>query len=240
MGLNVDVIDCDKPFDGYKVLVAPYLYMVREGVKEKLEAFVKNGGRLVVGFFSGLVDESDLCFMGGAPGPIRELCGIWAEETDALYDEMRNSFVMEKGNELGFEGTYECRWMCDVLNLEGAKAVANYGSDYYQGTPCVTVNEFGGGKVYYIASRAEQKFYDDFYRALVKQAGVMPLVENIPDGVLAAKRVKNDKEYLFIMNFSREERRISVLDGFDLLSGKAVRGEITLFDNGAAVIEIEK
>jgi len=36
------------------------------------------------------------------------------------------------------------------------------------------------------------------------------------------------------------ERKISVPDGFDLLSGKAVRGEITLFDNGAAVIEIGK
>ena len=240
MGLNVDVIDCDKPLDGYRIVVAPYLYMVREGIKEKLEAYVKNGGTLVVGFFSGLVDESDLCFLGGAPGPIRALCGVWAEETDALYDGQTNTVRMEKGNPLGMEGEYACSWMCDILNLEGASAVASYASDYYEGTPAVTVNRFGSGKTYYIATRMEQKFYDEFYKALVKDAGAAPVIDELPDGVLATRRVKGDQEYVFVMNFSREERQVNVPEGIDLLTGKETGGRITLYDNGASVIEVRK
>mgnify|MGYP003311870968 CR=1 FL=1 len=34
--------------------------------------------------------------------------------------------------------------------------------------------------------------------------------------------------------------KVSVPEGCDLLSGKATGGEITLYDNGCAVIEIEK
>ena len=74
----------------------------------------------------------------------------------------------------------------------------------------------------------------------MKNCGIQPLVESLPDGVLAAKRAKGDKEYLFIMNFSREERTILIPEGTDLLSNTAVKGEITLCENGAAVIEIEK
>ena len=106
--------------------------------------------------------------------------------------------------------------------------------------PAVTVNAFGKGRTYYIASRAEQKFYDDFYKAVAKQAGVQPLLDEVPDGVLCQKRVKGDKEYLFVMNFSCEERTVSVPEGADLLSGKETGGRITLYDNGCAVIEIQK
>jgi len=229
-GFNVDVIDEDKPFDGYKLICAPYLYMIREGVSEKLEKFVANGGTLVIGFMSGHVDESDLCFMGGAPGPVRKLTGVWAEEFDALYDNQKNSLIY-KGR------VYECGFICDVLNLEGAEAIAVYGSDYYKGTPAVTHHAFGKGHVYYIASRAEQRFMNDFYKDIVNEIGLNPLVENLPEGVLVTERVKNDKKYLFVMNFSREERVVSVPGGTNLLTGEKVSGSIKLSDNGMAVIE---
>nr|AIA90722.1 CAZy families GH42 protein [uncultured Cronobacter sp.] len=29
-----------------------------------------------------MVNESDLCHLGGFPGPLRKLLGIWAEEID--------------------------------------------------------------------------------------------------------------------------------------------------------------
>ena len=77
-GVNVDVIDMEKPFDSYKLLVAPYPYMLKPGTAERLTAFVNGGGTLVLTFFSGIVDETDLCFLGGAPGPLRSLTGVWA------------------------------------------------------------------------------------------------------------------------------------------------------------------
>ncbi|MGM8317348.1 beta-galactosidase trimerization domain-containing protein, partial [Clostridium perfringens] len=99
-----DVINMDCDFSKYKVVVAPMLYMVRPGVGERLEEFVKNGGTLVTTYWSGIVDENDLCFLGGFPGPLKKVTGIWAEELDALYDEDVNYVSVEEGNSLGMKG----------------------------------------------------------------------------------------------------------------------------------------
>ena len=64
---------------------------------------------LVTTYFSGLVDENDLCFLGGFPGPLREVTGIWAEEIDTLYDQTVNHLEFKDDNKLGVKGTYEVK-----------------------------------------------------------------------------------------------------------------------------------
>ena len=56
-GINVDIIDSTRDFDGYKLIVAPMLYMIKKGVAEKIEKFVRNGGTIVFTYVSGWVDE---------------------------------------------------------------------------------------------------------------------------------------------------------------------------------------
>lgn len=112
MGISTDVINMDCDFSKYKLIVAPMLYMVREGVGERLNEFVKNGGTLVTTFWSGIVDENDLCFLGGFPGPLREVTGIWSEEIDSLYDNERNHMALDNISEMKDE--YEIIDYCDL------------------------------------------------------------------------------------------------------------------------------
>ena len=84
-GLGVDVIAAEDPFHAYRLIVAPMLYLLKPGVAARLRRFVEQGGTLVTTYWSGLVDENDLCFLGGWPGDgLREVLGIWDEETDTL------------------------------------------------------------------------------------------------------------------------------------------------------------
>ena len=62
------MIPVDADFSQYKMVVAPVLYMVKEGMKEALESFVKNGGILITTYMSGIVDQSDNVHLGGYPG----------------------------------------------------------------------------------------------------------------------------------------------------------------------------
>ena len=62
------------------MIVAPVLYMVKEGMDPALEAFVENGGTLVTTYMSGIVGQSDNVYLGGYPGPLRRLTGVWVEE----------------------------------------------------------------------------------------------------------------------------------------------------------------
>lgn len=114
------------------MIAAPVLYMVKEGMKEKLEQFVKNGGTLITTFMSGIVDQSDNVHLGGYPGPLREMAGVWVEEIDALAPEHSNTVSFSDGKE------YKCNLLCDLMHSEGAEVLATYESDFYAGMPAVT------------------------------------------------------------------------------------------------------
>lgn len=51
---------------------------------------MKAGGTFITTYWSGIVDENDLVFLGGFPGPLRAVTGVWSEEIDALYDSEYN------------------------------------------------------------------------------------------------------------------------------------------------------
>ena len=121
--ISVDMIPTDADFSQYKVIVAPVLYMVKEGMKEALEAFVKNGGILITTYMSGIVTESDNVHLGGYPGPLREMAGVWVEEIDALAPEQTNEVKFTDGT------TASCNLLCDLMHLEGAEALATYEKD---------------------------------------------------------------------------------------------------------------
>ena len=67
-GVQVDIVDMDGDISKYKLVIAPMLYMYRAGFEKKMRKFVENGGTLVTTYWSGIVDDTDLCKMGGLPG----------------------------------------------------------------------------------------------------------------------------------------------------------------------------
>lgn len=240
MNIPVDVIDMDKDFSKYRVLVAPMLYMIRDGVGERIEAFVKNGGTFITTYFSGIVNDSDLCFLGGFPGPLRKILGIWSEEIDALYDEDVNCVKMEKNNDLSLEGKYEARIFCDLIHSEGAKVLAKYASDFYEGMPALTCNEFGQGEGYYIAFRNNEDFLKDFYLAISNKLNLKKAVElKLPQGVNAQIRTDGYREFIFIMNFNNNEKILS-LDTYifkDMVSGNIIKDKIEVEKYGIRILE---
>ena len=71
--------------------------MVDENLDAKLHNYVKEGGHLVATFMSGMVNESDLIYPGGYPGPLTDLMGLWVEETDALPADQQVSVFFTDG-----------------------------------------------------------------------------------------------------------------------------------------------
>jgi beta-galactosidase len=206
-GVDVDVIGEDGDFDGYKLLIAPMLYLLRPGVAERIERFVERGGTFVTTYFSGVVNESDLCFLDGFPGPLRTLLGIRAEETDTLYDDESVAIVPAKGNGAGLSGKYAARQFCDLIHAEGARVLACYGGEFYKGRPALTVNESGKGRAYYIASRNDAAFHADFYENLIDDLGLKrALGARLPDVVTAVAR----GPFVFVLGFNRADVTINL------------------------------
>jgi beta-galactosidase len=238
-GIPADVIDMGQDFPRYKLVIAPMLYMVRPGVAERLEGFVRGGGTLVATYWSGIVDETDLCFLGGFPGPLRELLGIWDEEIDALYERDRNWVVPQARNGLRLSGEYEARELCALIHAEGARVLATYKSDFYAGRPALTLNRFGKGRAFYVASRNDDRFLSDFYGALADQLKLLRALEaELPAGVAAQLRTDGQRRFVFLMNFNGAPAAVALGKGMfsDLLTGARVRGKAKLPPYGVVVL----
>lgn len=222
--IPVDMIPVDGDFSRYKAICAPVLYMVKEGVAEALEAFVEAGGTLITGMMSGIVDQSDNVHLGGYPGPLRRLCGIWAEEIDALAPEQSNTLRFPDGTEA------QCKLLCDIIRPEGAEILAAYGGDFYEGTPAVTKNSFGKGTVYYVGTQPDHDGIAKILDALTAGADVKPLIPDETELEVDLRTIEG-REYWFIINLTGTPK--SAPESFrgetDILTGKPV-GELQGFD----------
>jgi beta-galactosidase len=201
-----DVPNQDQELSKYALVAAPWLYMVKPGTAERLERYVREGGTLVLTYFSGMVGESDLCFEGGFPGPLRKLAGVWAEELDPLWPGQVNRAVPVPGNRLGLSGEYRVERFCGLVRPEGAEVLATYGDDWYALRPLLTRREHGRGRVYYFAAATERSFVDDAMGAIAREAGLRSAwPEELPAGVVARARTDGETDYVFLMNFNETE-----------------------------------
>ena len=205
LGINVDLIDETRSLDGYRVVAAPMVYLLREGWTEKVRNFVKNGGIFLLTYWSGIVDETDLCYLGGTPHDLMDVMGFRSMEIDGLYDGEWNEGIPEPENPLHLERAYRCSHLCELVQPSTAEVLMTYGKDFYDGMPAMTRNVYGKGKAYAVCADFEQGLYDEVCRKLAEEAGVERIVEEVPEGVeVTMRKQKDGTRYVFVQNFSRE------------------------------------
>jgi beta-galactosidase len=234
-----DVISPEADFSPYKVIVAPVLYMVKPGIAERIEAFVNNGGTFITTFMSGIVDETDLVYLGGYPGPLRKLLGIWAEEIDALMPHETNQVLWSQTLDK-LSGASTCSLLCDRIHAEGARVLATYASDFYAGEPAVTVNAFGAGRAYYLATDLEQPALNAFLKHVCEAAKILAPLPHVPDGVEVIPRVTPEGQTQFyVLNHNREFETVMLPPGEfrDLLTGETFAGQAELRHFGVRILQ---
>lgn len=231
--IPVDIIGEEDDLTPYKLVIAPVLYMTKTGYDEKIRKFVNAGGSFITTFFSGIVEEHDLVITGGYPGKLRDILGIWVEESDALALGMENALV--------YEGiTYPARLLCDILHLEGAIALSYYEKDFYKKTPVLTAHTFGEGKAYYVGTRSSEEFYQYFLKKLCEEKQIMSLCTPTKH-LEVTKRSNENGVFLFYLNHGQEALSVNInVSGIDVLSKKVFSkgDEMRLDAKGVAIIKI--
>ncbi|WP_411349692.1 beta-galactosidase [Paenibacillus sp. WLX2291] len=237
--VQVDIIGVDADLSRYELVIAPVLYMVKPGLAAKLEQFTEQGGTFVTTFFSGIVNENDLVTLGGYPGELRKLLGIWVEEIDALLPTMHNSIVMK--DQLGsLQGSYSCGMLCDLLHTEGAEVLAEYGDDFYKGMPVLTRNTFGQGEAWYIASDGEASFVAGLMEHLSEQKHIQPVLDT-PVGVEAGRRIKDGQAFIFLLNHNAEAATVELnsLTTVNMLDDQPVDSSIEIPGHGTVILAVK-
>lgn len=241
LNISVDIIGTEDDFSRYEVIAAPLFYMVKPGAEEKMKDFARKGGTLVFTYFSGYVNENDYITVGGYPGKIKELTGIWVEEIDALSSEERNSFIYKNK-------TYPAELLCDIIHTEGAESLGEYQEDFYKNTPVITKNLYGEGRVYYVGTRSNEEFYTRFIEEICLEKQLPAVLTGVPEsiyprlGIEVTEREKEGYRYLFLLNHQKTSKQIHLpQESCGLLSGKNYQaGEVLVLETYGAEILKQK
>lgn len=190
-GVNVDIVSQEDALEGYRIVVAPMMYVRSQKTVEQLHRFAREGGFVLLTTRSGVKDENNNCIMQPLPTDYMDMTGCWVEEYDAIGNE---KIAVEMNGET-FQGT---RW-CDILHLESAEALAVYGENFYAGKPVITRNAYGEGMVYYIGTVGQP----DLCRKLAEQMlqlSELPYYKDLPERVEITVREGEQGRFTFIFN----------------------------------------
>jgi beta-galactosidase len=223
----------------YKVLIYPHPAIMSEETAELLKQYVAAGGKLLFGARSGYKDQRGHCRMMPFPGLFAELCGVTVEDFTLIVNEAATPNIrwIDGGN----EASTPARLFNDILLPESGsvETLALYDGDYYAGKPALTRNPYGSGEAYYFGAAFSREVAD----ALIRRLGLQPATAGwaeLPSEVEVAIRVKQDRRFAFILNYTDQPVKAHLLKELkDLLEGERVgAGELEIAPYGVKVFEL--
>lgn len=229
--IAVDFVPPDADLSRYRLVCVPNLYLVTDTAAQNIEQYVANGGTLIMSFFSGIVDERDHIRLGGYPAPFRQLLGLRVEEFEPYTPDQRNRVRLADGTE------FSCSLWSDLLDLEGAEALAHYTDDWFAGRPAITRNRFGRGTAYYLGTQPDKAGMRRVIEQAQQAAGVALLL-NVPESVEIVQRTDGARSFLFLLNHTNATVAVTLdQPARNLLTGDQHRDSVQLAPLGVAILE---
>ena len=155
-GTRADIVPLKYDWSGYATVVLPTVLMLSAADTARLERFVRDGGTVVVGYASGLIDENFHTWLGGYPGAgdgmLRTMLGIRGEEFNILGAQAEG----EPSEIRLSNGMITRLWQNDIA-VDGAdtEVLASYAGTQadewdLDGTAAITRNPYGKGMAYFV------------------------------------------------------------------------------------------
>ncbi|MEV6262650.1 beta-galactosidase [Streptomyces sp. NPDC051784] len=205
----------------YRMVLVPQLQLLRDEAIDNLAAYVRGGGTLLCGFFTGVTDVDDRVRSGGMDSRLRELFGIRT---------VHEWWPLEAGETVDCDGFTGSLWAEELEADEGTEIVSAYRGGELDGLPAVLRK----GTAWYVSTLPEPEALRDLFRLVAPEAGVRPVLADLPDGVEAVRR----GETLFLLNHGRSPVT-APLPGrhIDLLTDTVAEGSVELGRYGVAVLK---
>ncbi|MDN4597188.1 beta-galactosidase [Leifsonia virtsii] len=232
-GATVDFVRATDDLRRYRAVIVPTLFVASDGQLEALDRYASEGGTLVVGFLTGVLDHDLHARAGGYLGALRRALGVWIEEFAPPAAPDLRAFgggeppaLSVRGEVIG--GTGAAAQWAEYVRVETAEVQAVFEGGALDGHPALTRHQHGDGVAWYVATRLEAAPLANLLHAVLDGAGVDRLPA-IP-GVELVRRGR----VLVAINHSPEAVVLD-LAGTELLTGSPAAG-LSLGSMGVVLI----
>ena len=228
---SVDIVADTAPLGRYKLVVAPALNVLTLEAAKNLEAYVRGGGHLVLTQRSAMKDEDNSLYPQRQPGPLADLLGARVEQWYSLDKPVPIN---------GEWGSGENHVWAEQLSASSpeTKTLMRYGKSngWLDGQPAAVTRSVGKGRITYIGAGLEGATMKAATEWMMKEAGLDPIMSDLPEDVDLAIRSGNGKRILIFTNYAASPRTIALPGPMeDVLMGGTV-SSVTLPQYGVAVL----
>lgn len=238
MNIEYDVIPADASLlKEYDCVLVPALYSAPESLLTAMDAYVRDGGNLVMTYKSAFSDEHLKIYHDTQPHILHKTFGIH-------YDQ----FTYPKNVTVSYNGvTGNAREWMELITCDEASPIATYGHPVWNRYAAAAENSYGDGHTLYLATLFDEavliQMLDDFFRK-IRLSETTKLAFDVAYPV-SIKQGINDlgKHIVYLLNYSAKEQTVTNIDqpATELLSDAAVAAKeaITLDPWGVAILEFD-
>ena len=232
----VDVISIDTPLDGYKLVELPALNVISQAAADRLMAYVRQGGHLLLGPRTGMKNEFNALQPERQPGPLADFLGGRVDQFYALDSDVPVS---------GAFGDGTANIWAEQLQTESpdTKVLMTYGrsNGWLDGQPAAITRKVGQGTITYVGAWFDPATMSRMTAQLLDDAGVNPILPGVPDGVEVCRRSDAQKSILVVINHNTTEEHVALPEPMrELIDEPRMVSAVNLPPYGVAVLESEK
>jgi beta-galactosidase len=226
LNIGVDVIPVNanqSELGKYRLVIAPMTYLMSKDSAKQIGDYVSAGGSLLATFFTGISDLNDHIYLGGYPGPLRQILGISIEEFAPLLE----------GKTTLLSNGYEAEIWAERATATSAEVLATYKDPALENSVAISRNSHGEGSTWYLGTSLNRRDMSDFVTKLIKQLD-LPSTLVAPPGVEAVRRAKDGQSWLFVINHTNSDVKFQA-SGHELITDEKVFGNFKLAAGQIAV-----
>ncbi len=230
---DVDIVNPSAPLTQYKLVVAPALNVLPDGVAQHLVEYVRGGGHLVLGARTGMKDQYNALQSARQPG--RLLAPLLGGDVVEFY-------ALEKPVPVsGDVATGEAKTWAEMLETTNPATEVllrfDKSNGWLDGQPAVISRRVGAGRITYVGGQFDENVMRGLAQWMVQTSGVTPVLPDVPDGVEVCRRVARGREVLVVINHTTAPQTIALPRPMrEVLQGTAPLTSVTLAPSDVSVL----
>ena len=228
---SVDIVADTAPLDGYKLVVAPALNVLTPEAAHNLEAYVRNGGHLVLGQRSAMKNEDNSLWPERQPGPLMDLLGARVEQFYALDKPVPYT---------GDWGSGEDTVWAEQIGVRSpeTKVLMRYGASngWLDEQPAAVTRKVGKGSITYIGAGLDAATMKRAAAWMLSDSGLAPVMASVPEGVDVAVRSGEGKRVVILTNYNATPAMVTLPSSMEDLLNGGHTAQVTLQKFGVAVL----
>lgn len=232
-GYRVGVVHPADVLEGLRLYIVPHLALWDPRWTPRLEAWVRDGGTLVIGARTGTKDLDNNVVTDLLPGALRALAGATVVE----YGRQNAPDQRPLELEIGGARVVSKQWYEQLEPSPEAEAWARWTSRHLAGTPAATIRTLGRGRVIYVGTYLGGDVGRVLVPELARIAGTRPALAGLPPGVEVTCRRGAGRTLWFVVNHNEAAVEVDLPEGLDLVANRRLGGKTQMESRGVAVIE---